>query len=80
MLVDELAGLEALGQLLLDRLLDDARAGEADPLMVAQVLESLNFEAVTGQLTFDAAHNPIKAMVILQLRAGAVVYRDSVTP
>ncbi len=50
-----------------------AETGEADPIWVAETLETLEFEGVSGPLTFDALHNPIKPVLLLRLEEGQVV-------
>ena len=44
----------------------------SDPAAVARALESGTFNRVTGQITFDSQHNPVKHGVILHVENGAV--------
>ncbi len=51
------------------------RAGEVDreKLKVA-LAETKNFDGITGTLTMDAFHNPIKAVTILEVKDGVPTY------
>ncbi len=68
-------------------LLKDAivKAGSADSTAVKNALASIQGEYVTGNLSFDAKRNPIKAAVMLELVKGddgklAAVYKTTVQP
>ncbi len=50
------------------------RTGTTAPLVVAQSMEDMIFDTVTGQLSFDEMHNPIKPVIILRILNGNVVY------
>jgi branched-chain amino acid transport system substrate-binding protein len=56
------------------------KAGVDDPTAVAAAMESLKYEAVSGEITFDAEHNPIKSAVVLQVKDGAIKFVASVAP
>jgi branched-chain amino acid transport system substrate-binding protein len=56
------------------------KAGVDDPSKVKDALAALQWEGVSGKITFDANHNPIKAAVILQVKDGKVVYVATVAP
>ena len=56
------------------------QTGVDDPKLIKDVLASIQFEGVTGMIRFDAAHNPIKDVVVMGIRNGKVVYITSVTP
>jgi len=56
------------------------KAGVDDPTAVAAAMEGLNYEAVSGQVTFDAQHNPVKSAVVLQVKDGAIKFVASVAP
>jgi branched-chain amino acid transport system substrate-binding protein len=43
-------------------------------------MESLSYEAVSGTVTFDEFHNPIKSAVVLQVKDGAINFVASVAP
>ncbi len=68
-------------------LLKDAiiAAGSEDATAVKVALEKIEGDYVTGHLTFDAKHNPIKAAVMLELvrdssNAMTTVYKTTVNP
>ena len=56
------------------------KAGVDDSTKVAAAMETLSFEAVSGKVTFDAQHNPIKAAVVLGVKDGKVSAVASVAP
>jgi branched-chain amino acid transport system substrate-binding protein len=56
------------------------KAGVDDPTAVAAAMEAISYEAVSGTVTFDAQHNPIKSAVVLQVKDGAVNFVASVAP
>jgi len=56
------------------------KAGVDDPTKVKDALAALQWEGVSGKITFDANHNPIKAAVILQVKDGKIVYVATVAP
>jgi branched-chain amino acid transport system substrate-binding protein len=56
------------------------KAGVDDPSKVKDAMAALEWEGVSGKITFDANHNPIKAAVVLQVKDGKVVYVATVAP
>lgn len=56
------------------------KAGVDDPEKVKDALASISFEAVSGLITFDAQHNPIKSAAVLSVKDGQVVYVDTINP
>jgi len=56
------------------------KAGTDDPTKVAEALASLEYEAVSGKITFDAQHNPVKNAVVLSVKDGKVSFSTSVAP
>ncbi len=48
--------------------------------MVKDALAALQYEAVSGKITFDAQHNPIKSAVVMQVKDGKVVFAESIAP
>jgi branched-chain amino acid transport system substrate-binding protein len=56
------------------------KAGKDDPAAVKDAMESLSLDAVSGKITFDQYHNPIKAAVILQVKDGKIEYVATVAP
>jgi branched-chain amino acid transport system substrate-binding protein len=55
-------------------------AGVVDPTAVAKAMETIEVEAVSGLITFDAQHNPIKSAAILHVVDGQIVFEASVSP
>jgi branched-chain amino acid transport system substrate-binding protein len=51
-----------------------------DTTKVRDALVAINFQGVTGNITYDAQHNPIKAAVIMQVKDGKVSFNSSVAP
>lgn len=45
-------------------------AGSADPWAIAAYLEDIRYEGVTGSLSFDEQHNPVRTIIILQISEG----------
>ena len=56
------------------------KVGEDDPVRVAQELEGMNWEGVTGTFHFDEQHNPNKSAPILGVRSGKRIYVTTVDP
>ena len=61
------------------------KAGTLDVASVRSALEQTDGDYVTGHLTFDARHNPVKSAVMLELVRGAdgkltSVYKTTVNP
>jgi branched-chain amino acid transport system substrate-binding protein len=55
-------------------------AGVDDPSVVKDAMAGISYEAVSGTITFDEFHNPIKSAAILQVKDGAIVFADSIAP
>jgi branched-chain amino acid transport system substrate-binding protein len=55
-------------------------AGTSDPALVRDVLEKGTWNAVTGPVSFDAEHNPIKPGAVMQVKKGKVVFAAAVAP
>lgn len=55
-------------------------AGVDDASKVKDSLASISWEGVSGTITYDEFHNPIKAAVILQVKDGKIVYVATVAP
>lgn len=55
-----------------------ARSGSFDPPVVAQVLEQNKFETITGPITFDRFHNPVKPIPFVQVQNESLVYITSI--
>jgi branched-chain amino acid transport system substrate-binding protein len=55
-------------------------AGSFDVDKVVAAMEKIEFEGVSGKITFDAQHNPVKSAVVLQVKDGKVTYKMTVNP
>ena len=55
-------------------------AGTDDSSKVAKILESIHFQGVTGNLTFDALHNPQKSAFIFAVRDASVQFQTRIDP
>ncbi|HAH60963.1 MAG TPA: amino acid ABC transporter substrate-binding protein, partial [Treponema sp.] len=61
------------------------KAGSTDNEAVRSALEATNGDYVTGHLTFDAKHNPVKSAVMLEIVKGSdgkltTAYKTTVNP
>ncbi|MCL4368796.1 MAG: ABC transporter substrate-binding protein [Actinobacteria bacterium] len=56
------------------------KAGADDSTKVAEAMAALKYDAVSGTITFDADHNPIKAAVVLNVTPDKIVWVDTVAP
>jgi branched-chain amino acid transport system substrate-binding protein len=56
------------------------KAGVDDSTQAAKALEGLKYDAVTGMITFDAQHNPIKSVVVIQVKDGKKTLAATVNP
>ena len=57
------------------------RAGDADPAKLKDALAATEgFKGITGTLSMDEFHNPIKAVTILKLEAGVPVFHKKLEP
>jgi len=64
-------------------LLADAinRAGSADPEAIKNALAATkDFEAVTGTMSFDESHNPVKEIAIIEMVDGNQVLKTKIAP
>ncbi|CAM3516926.1 ABC transporter substrate-binding protein [Hydrogenibacillus schlegelii] len=64
-------------------LLADAikRAGSSDPEKIAQALaETKDLQLVTGKISIDENHNPVKAAAIIEFKDGKQTFRTKVQP
>ncbi|CAG0973362.1 Leucine-, isoleucine-, valine-, threonine-, and alanine-binding protein [Anaerolineales bacterium] len=55
-------------------------AGKDDAAAVTKAVEGLTWEGVTGKITFDEFHNPIKGAVVMKVTEDGVTYEASVQP
>ena len=56
------------------------KAGVDDPTAVAKAMEALKYDAVSGTVTFDPQHNPIKSAVVIQVKDGKKTVAATVNP
>jgi branched-chain amino acid transport system substrate-binding protein len=54
--------------------------GVDDPVKVKDVMAKDKFEAVSGTITFDAFHTPIKPVTVIKLTGGKAQFFSQVTP
>lgn len=54
--------------------------GSTSPRDVARHLETVEYEGVTGRWRFDAQHNPLKPVVVVQVRRDDIAFYDLVRP
>lgn len=55
-------------------------AGTDDAVKVKDALVKINFKGVSGTITFDAQHNPVKSATILAVKDGKVKFEAVVNP
>ncbi len=55
-------------------------AGTDDPAKVKDALASINMETVSGNVSFDQFHNPIKAAAVLGVEPDKIVFVELVAP
>ena len=56
------------------------KAGTDDPAKVAAAMESMEFDVVSGHITYDSKHNPVKPAVILQIKDGEIHFVKTIAP
>ena len=56
------------------------KAGTDDPTKVAEALAGISWEGVSGTITFDANHNPIKSAAVIGVAGGEKKFVQSVAP
>jgi branched-chain amino acid transport system substrate-binding protein len=56
------------------------KAGTDDPAVVKDALAAIEWDGVSGKITFDEFHNPIKSAAVLQVKDGKIVFVESVAP
>lgn len=58
-----------------------SRAGQADPLKLKDALASTkDFNGITGKLSVDSNHNPVKAITILEMKDGEQTFVKKLLP
>ena len=78
----EADGFNALGYELGYFLVDGLkRAGEADPVKVKDALAATkDFKGITGKISIDANHNPVKSITILEMKNGEQTFLKKLDP
>jgi branched-chain amino acid transport system substrate-binding protein len=56
------------------------KAGADDSTKVAAAMAAISYDAVSGKVTFDAQHNPIKSAVVISVKDGKKSFDASVAP
>ncbi|MBP2626791.1 MAG: hypothetical protein H6Q68_1502 [Firmicutes bacterium] len=57
------------------------RANSADPVKLRDALEQTkNLQVVTGVITLDGDHNPIKSAVVIEMKDGKQVFKEKINP
>ncbi len=75
---DALAALAYDATNLLLTAIKNAGADNTDKVKAA--IEGISYGAVSGKITFDAQHNPVKGAVILKVKGGKVAFDSFVSP
>ena len=75
---DALAALAYDAANLLLQGIQNAGADNTDKVKAA--LEGITFNAVSGKITFDAQHNPIKGAVLIHVKGGKKIFDSFVSP
>jgi branched-chain amino acid transport system substrate-binding protein len=57
------------------------RANSSDPSKIREALEQTkNLQIVTGILTIDSNHNPVKSAVVIEMKDGKQVFKEKINP
>ena len=56
------------------------KAGTEDSTKVAEALAAISWEGVSGTITFDAFHNPIKGAVVIGVAGGNKTFAEAIAP
>ncbi len=56
------------------------KAGTEDTAKVAEALAGISWDGVSGTITFDAQHNPIKSAAVIGVAGGTTVFAESIAP
>jgi branched-chain amino acid transport system substrate-binding protein len=56
------------------------KAGADDTAKVVEALNGLSYEAVSGTITFDQFHNPVKSAAVIGVSGGNKTFVESVAP
>jgi len=55
-------------------------AGADDTGKVKEALDKIAFDGVSGKITFDPSHNPVKSATILAVKDNKIVFDSVVNP
>ena len=55
-------------------------AGTADTAQVKEAMNKMSFSGVSGQISFDPQHNPIKSATILEVKPDSIAFKEVVNP
>jgi branched-chain amino acid transport system substrate-binding protein len=55
-------------------------ANSADPSVVKDAMAAINYEGISGVITYDEQHNPIKKAAVMKVEGGEVVFHKFVAP
>ena len=55
-------------------------AGADDPTKVKDALTKITFNGVSGKITYDASHNPVKSATILEVTKDGIKFNSVVSP
>lgn len=76
---DVFAALAYDSTLLVAKAIEDA--GSADPAKIAEAMAKIKgFKGVSGEVTFNEEHNPIKSAVIIEHKDGKQTFKTKVNP
>jgi branched-chain amino acid transport system substrate-binding protein len=75
---DALAALAYDATNMLIQAIKDAGANDTGKVKVA--LEKISFNGVSGAITYDAQHNPVKSATILAVKGGKIQFETTVAP
>lgn len=76
---DVFAALAYDSTLLIAKAIEDA--GSADPAKIAEAMAKIKgFKGVSGEVTFNEQHNPIKSAVIIEHKDGKQTFKTKVNP
>jgi branched-chain amino acid transport system substrate-binding protein len=76
---DVFAALAYDATLVIAKSIEDAKS--ADPAKIAAAMAKISgFQGVSGELTFDAQHNPIKSAIIIEHKDGKQTFKTKINP
>ena len=76
---DVFAALAYDSTMLVAQAIEDAKS--AEPAKIAEAMAKIKgFKGVSGEVTFNEQHNPIKSAVIIEHKDGAQTFKAKVNP